>query len=55
MLAMAAAIGSLFHQAGKIWANGYGSGVLVDSSTPPRKRRAAGTPGCSGRESAMER
>ena len=37
---MAATIGSLFHQGGKIWANGYGSGALEDS--------------CPGRESAME-
>ena len=37
---MAATIGSLFHQGGKIWANGYDSGALEDS--------------CPGRESAME-
>jgi hypothetical protein len=28
--AIAATIGSLFHQGGKIWANGYGSGVFED-------------------------
>jgi len=37
---MAATIGSLFHQGGKIWANGYGSGLPEDS--------------CPRHESAME-
>jgi hypothetical protein len=36
---MAVTIGILFHDAGKIWANGYGSGKLEDS--------------CPGREYAM--
>jgi hypothetical protein len=38
--AIAATMGSLFHQGGKICANGYGSGVLEDW--------------CPARESAMD-
>ena len=41
---MAARIGSLFHQGGKIWANGYGSGVLDGQLPRPRVRNGTVMP-----------